>query len=106
MRSGYHVNSHQPGDDYLIPLRLTWDAGPLVVVEIEYPEPALERYPFSEEPLSVFTGDFKIRTRFHAGKNAPRGAGAISGKLRYQACTGKLCLPPRTVSVSLPVEVQ
>ena len=36
LRPGYHVNSNTPSDDYLIPLRLTWDAGPLensVVVE-------------------------------------------------------------------------
>ena len=31
---GYHVNSNIPSDEYLIPLRLTWNAGPLQTAEV------------------------------------------------------------------------
>ena len=60
LRSGYHVNSHAPGDDYLIPLKLSWDAAPLEVTGVVYPKPVVEKYPFAEKPLSVFTGVFAV----------------------------------------------
>jgi thiol:disulfide interchange protein DsbD len=104
LRNGYHMNSNTPADEYLIPLRLTWDDGPLQVVDIVYPKPKMEKYEFSEKPLSVYTGDFKITTQFKAKPDAPP-AGTMTGKLRYQACTEKACLPPKTIPVSVPVTV-
>lgn len=107
LRSGFHVNSHRPNDEYLIPLRLRWDeAGTIKAVEITYPKPELRRYGFSDKPVSVFTGDFSIVTRFRAGAEAPAGAGVLAGKLRYQACNENSCLPPRTVEVRLPYEIR
>jgi hypothetical protein len=106
IRNGYHVNSHTPNDEYLIPLRLTWNAAPLVAGTITYPKPQLEKYEFSEKPLSVFSGDFDIRTRFQVPASAPVGPNVIVGKLRYQACSAKACLPPKTVEVRLPMEIR
>jgi hypothetical protein len=105
LRSGYHVNSNTPADDYLIPLRLTWTAAPLEVEEIVYPKPRMEKYEFSEKPLSVYTGDFEIITRFRVPASAPPGMRIIDGRLRYQACSHKECYPPRTVDVKLAVDV-
>lgn len=106
LRDGYHVNSNSPNDDYLIPLRLRWDqSGPLKAVEVIYPTPELRKYNFSSKPLSVFTGDFSILTRFKAA-DAPLGPGALVGRLRYQACDEESCLPPRTLEVRLPFEIQ
>ncbi len=106
LQEGYHVNSNTPSEDYLIPLRLSWETKPFDVVEVAYPEPKLEKYKFSPQPLSVFTGDFEILTRLKAPEGAPRGPGILLGKLRYQACTHNLCLPPKTVEVRLPYEIR
>jgi hypothetical protein len=61
----------------------------------------MEKYQFSEKPLSVFTGDFKAQTKFKL-----ISTGTVTGKLRYQACSDKACLPPRTIDLKLPVEVR
>ncbi len=106
LRPGYHVNSNTPAEDYLIPLRLSWNAAPFTVLETVYPPPKLEKYAFAAKPLSVYTGDFQIVTRFKAPADAPAGSAVLNGKLRYQACTNSMCLPPRTVAVQLPVEVR
>ena len=106
LRDGYHVNSNTPADEYLIPLRLTWSAGPLEVVDVVYPKPRLEKYSFSEKPLSVFSGSFELLTRFRVPQSAQAGTTSLTGKLRYQACSDKLCLAPRTIEVHLPVEIQ
>ena len=106
LKSGYHVNSNTPSEAYLIPLRLTWEPGLLDTVAIAFPKPHMEKYQFSENPLSVFTGDFELVTRFKVAANAPNGPGMVLGKLRYQACNSNSCLPPRVAEIKLPVVIQ
>ena len=106
LRPGYHVNSNTPSDEYMIPLKLTWDAGPLEAREVIFPKPNMEKYEFAEKPLSVFSGEFEIATKLAAGKNAPSGLGILNGKLRYQACNDKMCLPPKTLEVKLTYEIK
>jgi hypothetical protein len=106
LASGYHVNSNTPSEDYLIPLRLTWNPGPLQSTGVVYPKPEMEKYAFTEKPISVFTGRFDVVTKFKVAPNAPPGPGVMTGKLRYQACNRKECFPPRTVEVRLPYQVE
>lgn len=101
---GYHVNTDKPKDAYLIPLKLTWSADPLSVESIEFPKPESHTIP-GQPPLVVFSGDFEIVTRFKVAGNAPGGPALASGKLRYQACNDRMCLPPKTIEVPLTVEV-
>jgi DsbC/DsbD-like thiol-disulfide interchange protein len=107
IRPGYHANSNTPSEEYLIPMKLTWDAaGPLQAGGVTYPKPKQEKFSFSETPLSIFDGDFEIVTKFQRPANPPPGPGFITGKLRYQACNDKMCLPPKTVEIKLPVLLQ
>lgn len=102
---GFHVNSNTPADQFLIPLRLTWSPGLIESAGVAFPRPRLEKYSFSEKPVSVFTGNFDIVTRFKVPAGAVPGASVLTGKLHYQACNDKNCLTPRTVEVTLPVEI-
>jgi hypothetical protein len=106
LKPGYHVNSNTPSEAYLIPLRLTWEPGPLQAVEVVFPKPHMEKYEFSTNPLSVFTGDFELVTKFKTAGDAANGPGMALGKLRYQACNHNSCLPPKTIEIKLPVVVQ
>jgi hypothetical protein len=106
LQDGYHVNSNTPSDRYLIPLRLTWNEGPVRVVDTVYPKGQLERYPFSDKPLSVYTGDFEIETKFQVPADAPRGSHLLVAKLRYQACNNTTCLPPRTLEVKQQIDIR
>ena len=103
---GYHANSNTPSEDYLIPLKLTWSPGPLNSAEVAYPKPQMEKYSFSPQPISVFTGKFDLVTRFQVAPGAAPGPGVMTGKLRYQACNDKACFPPKTVEVRLPYQVE
>ncbi len=104
--AGYHINSNAPHEAYLIPLRLTWTPAPLTVETVTFPKARDEKYSFSEEPLSVFTGNFDIATKFKVPADALSGLTILVGKLRYQACNNTMCFPPKTVEVKLPVDVQ
>ena len=106
LRSGYHVNSNTPADEYLIPLKLSWTNSALPVEQVVYPKPQLEKFDFSPQPVSIFSGTFDILTKFKVPANAASGLTTISGKLRYQACNNKECLAPKTIDIQLPVNVQ
>ena len=103
---GYHANSNAPHEAYLIPMKLTWTPGPLEPEAVTYPKAHDEKYQFSEQPLSVFTGNFDITTKFKVPADATSGTVILGGKLRYQACNNTMCFPPKTVEIKLPVEIQ
>ena len=100
------MNSNTPADEFLIPLKLTWPSTPLEAEQITYPKPQLEKYAFSPNPVSVFSGTFEIATRFKAPASAAPGVVPMTGKLRFQACNNKECLPPRTIEVRVTVDVR
>ena len=104
---GYHTNSNKPLDEFLIPLKLTWDAAaPLEIAGIDYPPAKQEKYSFSEKPLSVYSGTFMVLTRVKSPVDTPKGQRIINGKLRYQACNDTTCFSPRTLAVQATVAVQ
>ena len=103
---GFHANSNTPTDEYLIPLTLKWTGGPLQVDGITYPKGTLEKYPFSAKPLSVVTGEFSLSTKFKVPASAPNGAAAQNGTLKYQACNDRMCFAPKTVPVTVTLEIE
>jgi hypothetical protein len=106
LRPGFHTNSNTPADEFLIPLKLTWSKEPLETEQITYPKPQLEKLEFSANPVSIFSGTFEILTRFKAPASLNPGPAMLNGKLRYQACKNKECLPPRTVDVRVTLDIQ
>jgi len=103
LRSGFHVNSDKPKDEFLIPLKLTW-TGPLQVQKVVYPKP--EEVKVGNDMLNVLTGSFEIQTHFLAPAQATAGVSLMEGKLHYQACDNQSCKRPATLSVQLPVSIQ
>lgn len=104
LNTGFHLNSHTPTEDYLIPLTLKWD-GPIDAVDVVYPAPQMEKYSFDEKPLSVLTGQFPLITKFKAPAAASPGPVTLNGKIRYQACNNNSCFAPKTVPVTLTVQI-
>ena|ERR1700733_9588891 len=102
---GFHVNSDKPTDKYLIPLRLTWNAGTLESKDVTFPKPETAKLPFSEKPVSIFSGSFQILSEFKVPRGASPGSNTLTGKLHYQACNDRECLTPKTINVTIPVEI-
>jgi hypothetical protein len=106
VKSGFHVNSTTPDDEYLIPLRLTFNEGPLQVADIMFPKPKMQTFQFATKPMSVYEGDIRTTAKLKIPANAPAGVQTLIGKLRYQACNDRMCLPPRTLEIKVPVEIR
>lgn len=105
VRSGFHVNSNTPSDEYLIPLKYTWTEGIVKVQDVTFPKPQMQKFAFSDTPMSVLEGEFKTQVKFKVAANAAPGLAHVTGKLRYQACNDRMCLPPRSVDIKIPLEI-
>ncbi len=102
VRRGYHINSDQPKEEYLIPTRLAWADAPFPIQSVTYPEAEELRTSFSELPLAVFSDRFEIVTVFQV-EAMPAGRKELRGSLKFQACNDSSCLPPTTIPVSVPI---
>ncbi len=103
IRTGYHINSDKPAEQYLIPTRLTWNTPVLKLKDVTYPKAETVSYAFSEEPLSVFSDTITIKSAFEVPPGVPASLTELAGQLRYQACNDKACLPPATLDITVPV---
>ncbi len=98
---GFHINSHAPKDEFLIPTALSFPEGSGVRLEnASYPAGAEFVLPADPDTkLNVYTGDFTIQTKLVA----EAGDHLVKAKLRYQACDKTACMPPKTITVPIDV---
>ena len=103
---GFHVNAHEPSEEYLIPTKITADlpAG-ISVVETDYPRGVMRAFRFSKTPLRVYESSFTVRMKLRAGNAAAMGRQKINMVIGYQACNQDSCLPPTKVPVEAELEV-
>jgi thioredoxin:protein disulfide reductase len=95
LAEGWHVNSHRPSEDYLIPTAVALDAASGVTSgEARYPEGQPVKFSFSDKPLSVYQKTFEIEVPVTWQGNPPE---TLSGRLDFQACNDKQCLAPASL---------
>jgi hypothetical protein len=106
IRPGFHVNAREKSEDYLIAtdLKAALPAG-FNGGEVSYPKGKLEKFAFSKIPLNVYQDTVILRLPVTALGSAPLGEQHIPLKLRYQACSNELCLPPVTLPLDAVVNV-
>lgn len=107
IKPGFHINARKVTAEYLIPtdLRLDVPAG-FKLTNVIYPEGTLQTFAFSKnKQLNVYTDTVLIRLPLLVLDNAPLGPLHVPMKLRYQACSTEICLPPVTKDVDITVTV-
>jgi hypothetical protein len=96
---GFHINSHTPKSELLIPTTLNLE--PETGVKPGAPVyPAGQLYSFPSVPgekLDVYAGNFIIRLPVMATP----GDHTMDATLKYQACDNASCYPPK----SLPIKI-
>jgi DsbC/DsbD-like thiol-disulfide interchange protein len=98
---GFHINSHMPKEDYLIPTSFSIpETSGVALKDATYPDGTDFTLPLDPSTkLSVYTGEFAIQARIVA----PRGNHLIEASLHYQACDKNACMPPKTINVPIDV---
>jgi cytochrome c biogenesis DsbD-like protein len=107
IRPGFHVNAREVTEDYLIRTDLHADvpAG-FKASDVIYPKGTLQTFSFSKnKPLNVYTDSVTLFVPVTALSEAPAGTQHMPMKLRYQACSAEICLPPVTLNLDVPLNV-
>lgn len=103
---GWHVNSHKPTFDYLIPTELDLDLPESWAAEtVQYPQAEMQTFAFADQPLAVYDGSVVIVGSLQVPAGTAQGQVPIRAKLRYQACNDSQCLPPVTTEAELQLKI-
>ncbi len=97
---GFHINSHTPKGETLIPTRLlVEDLSGASVSSVDFPKGTEFSFSFSpKQKLDVYTGDLLLT----AHVKAKPGSYTLKGALFYQACDSAACYPPKSLAVEQP----
>jgi DsbC/DsbD-like thiol-disulfide interchange protein len=101
---GWHINSHEPIQDFLIPTSvMVTGALPVSAGSIDYPPG--DKAELAGETLSLYTGTVELSIPLTVGLEAAPGVGEVPLRIRFQACDDTTCLPPETLELRVPVQV-
>lgn len=108
IREGFHVNSNQPREEYLIPTRVDLLPSELFALEkVAYPEGELKSFSFSpDEKLSVYDGTLRLPVALRVKAGASGGTHTVRLVFHYQACNDEICLRPAKREARLTVRVR
>jgi DsbC/DsbD-like thiol-disulfide interchange protein len=98
---GWHVNSHSPGEKFLIPTDVSLTATLGTLSEVRYPPHVEKHFAFADKPMLVYEGT----VRFEADLSLPAGAtgeAVVAGTVSFQSCNERQCFAP----AKLPVEAK
>jgi thioredoxin:protein disulfide reductase len=96
IENGWHINSNQPGEDFLIPTLLSVTSQAKIdTANIVYPVSAKIKTGFSDAPLSVFLDESVITGVITAADNDSAEI-TVNFELQYQACNNQTCSAPET----------
>ena len=96
---GWHVNSDQPLQDYLIPTKLSLNDGK-PMTQVDYPQAVTRKLGFQRSELSLLEG--KVQLTGVLPETAV-GSATTEIELQLQACSDEICLAPETLSFKVPL---
>ena len=103
---GWHLNSHSPLQDYLIPTRLRLkDSKAAELLRVHYPDGSKVALGFSADPLSVYAGKVWITGKLKIADDARPGELPLVFLFNGQACNDDSCLAPEMDELAASVEV-
>jgi hypothetical protein len=105
--AGWHLYSMKRFTDGPIPTRIWIAEGQSAALSgaVEAPDPLMLQDPNFNMEVEFYAGEavFLLPLRVRA---AATGAQKVTVSTSYQACSDRICLPPRTVTIEVPIEVK
>jgi thioredoxin:protein disulfide reductase len=98
---------HGPREaDGMLATRFTFSGiGPIEIADVQFPAPKKVKFPYIDQPLEVYEGEFTVPAILRVPESAKIGAYLIEAALTYQACTTTACRPPETVKIPFTVNI-
>ena len=103
IKEGYHIQAPKPPEGFIATEFSVEAPKGFTVKRIWYPPTEVKE--MLGQKLPLYDGTQVFAALIQTDKSAKLGKSTLVLKLRYQACDDKACYPPRTLTVTVPVEV-
>jgi len=107
VQDGWHFYSLKPLAEGPIPTRIWIAEGqPFSLAgAVQSPDPQVMQDPSFGMEVELYEGEAVFMLPVRVAPGAPPGAQKLAVSASYQSCNNKLCLPPKTVKVELPIAI-
>ena len=107
VQEGWHLYSLKPMAEGPIPTRIWIAEGqPFSLAgAIQAPDPQVMQDPSFGMEVELYEGEAVFTLPVRVASGTPPGAQKLVVSASYQSCNNKLCLPPKTVKVELPLTI-
>ena len=107
VQEGWHMYSLKPMDEGPIPTRIWMAEGQPFSLSgaVRAPEPRVMQDPSFGMEVELYEGEAVFTLPVKVAPGTAPGAQKLVVSASYQSCNNKLCLPPKTVKVEVPVTI-
>ena len=104
---GWHVYGLEQPPGGPTPLRVTLDENGIVLRAgaTSGSAPIKKQDQSFNLETQFYSHSFVLHVPIQVKPGSPRGKQSVPVSVRFQACSDRMCLPPRTVHVSVPIEI-
>lgn len=104
--SGWHLYALEEPEGGPIATEVSLTEGdPADLLRVEESRPKMLPDPVTQKPAGFFDGPADFVLHLQSEKEAPAGPGVLRVMVRYQSCNDRMCLPPHTETVQVPVTI-
>ena len=107
VQQGWHMYSLKPIPDGPIPTRIWIAEGQpiLLASPVKAQDPLLVQDPSLDKEVEVYEGEASFTLPLRVPLSTDASTQMLVVNASYQACDNKMCLPPKTVKITTPVEI-
>jgi hypothetical protein len=107
IQDGWHIYGLDQVSGGPTPLRVILDDNEFMqsAGAIKGTEPVKKHDTSFDLETQVYTHSFTLQLPVLVKQHPATGKQAVSLSVRFQACSDRVCLPPRTVHVAVPIEI-
>ena len=103
---GWHINANPASLPELTPTTLKLGSSlPLEELKVQYPKSREMQVAGRDQPIAVYAGEVRLVVTAKLGNQASSGQAEIKATVRFQPCDATRCLAPRSIDLTVPVEV-
>lgn len=106
INSAWHINANPVSDEFLLPTTLVIDENEHIrTLGTFYPHPEKGKFEYSEVELEIYSGQVILGALLQSTQDLAPGILKLKGKVSYQACNNRFCLPPKTLELEVLVKI-
>jgi DsbC/DsbD-like thiol-disulfide interchange protein len=108
VQEGWHVYGLTQAPGGPTPLRVTLDEdGVVQIVSVKSVTASVKKHdPSFDLETEFYPGSFSLDIQTQVKQQAAAGDQSVPVSVRFQACNDRTCLPPKTIHLSVPIEVR